>query len=276
MISPVPPVSLASARALCAALLCMGVSSVMAQTPSPRQATVSAAAPIPAPSPAAVTPSPTVVAPSLMVNNLFDKDRKVWPDRVPPPPPPAPPPAPAQVTDEDMQVYGVVITNQSKQATIKVGKRFAHLAPVGRSFANVTEGQSLGEFTLAAVRADHVVLYAPGGEQRLYFTRKTDRAAGFAGAVAAATPPVQGATTPTPDTAAAAQQPGTAMATGTAPSANGVAQQANPGDGGGQAAPAASPFNLRNSLATALEAARNNSPRQDAPPGNAPANPFQK
>ncbi|TXH37417.1 MAG: hypothetical protein E6Q94_02390 [Burkholderiaceae bacterium] len=222
----------------------------------------------------------------MMVTNLFDKERKVWPDRIPPPPPPAPPPAPAQVTDDDLQVYGVVITPQSKQATVRVGKRFAHLAPAGRSFANVTEGQPLGEFTLAAIHPDHLVLFAPGGEQRLYFTRKTDRAAGLATASAPTATPVQGATASAPDAAAATNgspapvqgnQPSATMPTGAASGTQGAPQQVSSGADSNNPAPAsASPFNLRNSLAAAIEAARNNAPRTPPPPGNAQANPFQK
>ena len=188
-----------------------------------------------------------------------------------------------------MQLYGVVITSQGKRATVKVGQRFANLATAGRSFANLTEGQVVGEFTLAAIHPDHLVLRATGGEQRVYFTRKTDRMASPATQVTAAPvqAPVQEASnSPAADTSAAtaaaaavqtpatlqtqAAQPANAMAP--AP-ANNVAQQPSQGD----ASSAATPFNLRNSLAAALEAARNNRPGQSATGGtNTQANPFQK
>lgn len=232
----------------------------------------------------AATQRPAALAPSLVATNPFDKDRQVWPDRIPPPPPPAPPPAPTTVTDQDMQVYGVIITGESRRATVKVGKRFAHLASSGRPFANVTEGQTLGEFILSAVRPDHLVLFAPGGEQRLYFTPKTDRAASPAALVAAAPPPVQGATNPQADAAGASGaapaapaqgvQPAATPAAGM-PAANGVQQQSQ----GAAPAPAgaAQPFNLRNSLAAALETARNNTPQQGSSSGNSVgSNPFQK
>jgi len=242
---------------------------------------------------AALPAPPALVAPSFQFTNLFDKDRKVWPDRVPPPAPPPPPPAPAAVTEQDMQLYGVVITNEKKRATVRVGQRFAHLAPAGRSFANLVEGQSLGDFTLSAIYPDHLVLLAQGGEQRLYFTRKTDRGAHPIAQVAAVPPPVQDVThNPTPEATganmgapamaqAAAQAQGlaptTSSATGTIPVASGTAaHQAGQND---TSSGTAAPFNLRNSLATALEAARNNQPR---PPGgasgttNVPFNPFQK
>ena len=235
----------------------------------------------PAPAPAAlpVAPAISAAAPSLLMTNLFDKNRQVWPDRIPPPPPPAPPPAPAAITDEDLQVYGVVITPEAKRATVRVGQRFSSLASPGRFFAVVTEGQALGEFTLTAIHVDHLALSAPGGEQRLYFTRKTDR--GAAAAVAAAAP-VQGPTNPSPEVAAngvgapsRAGQPKPEVGGGVAASNNGA--QLGPQNDGNAVTPAApAPFNLRNSLAATLEAARNNAQREGAPANNSQANPFQK
>ena len=276
------PLSPTRYRILGIGLLCLGVGSVGAQAVGV-QSTVPAPVSAPVPAPQVTTPPPAVVAPSMMVTNLFDQERKVWPDRIPPPPPPAPPPTPAKVTDDDMQVYGVVITNQSRQATVRVGRRFANLAPAGRSFANVVEGQSLGEFTLAAIRPDHLVLSASGGEQRLYFTRKTDRSAGIAAAAA----PVQGATAQSPESNVAvngtpspvpvlATPPGVTAATAAAAAAQGVTQLPNGGDGGNAAPAAATPFNLRNSLAAAIEAARNYPPRPETAPVNNQATPFQK
>ena len=243
-------------------------------------------APAPAPTVQAMTavPRPAMAAPSLVATNPFDKDRQVWPDRIPPPPPPPPPPVPPAVTDQDMQIYGVIITSEGKRATVKVGKRFAHLASSGRPFANLTEGQTLGEFTLSAIRPDHLVLFAPGGEQRLYFTPRTDRAASPAALVAAAPPPpVQGATNPQVEAASGAPAGApsatpahdpAAPAGGATPAANGVQYQ---GQGAAPAAAPAQPFNLRNSLAAALEASRNGAPRQGtSSSGNAGANPFQK
>lgn len=242
-------------------------------------------APTPATQSTAAAQRQAVVAPSLAATNPFDKERQVWPDRTPPPPPPVPPPAPPAVTDQDMQVYGVIITGESRRATVKVGKRFAHLATSGRPFANVTEGQTLGEFILSAVRPDHLVLFAPGGEQRLYFTPKADRATNPTALVAAAPPPVQGATNPQTDAAGGSSasptlaqgvQPAVAPTTGT-PAANGVQQQTQGAAPPAAPAGVAQPFNLRNSLAAALEAARNNAPQQGSSSGSSSgSNPFQK
>ena len=219
---------------------------------------------------------PSIAPLSLDTANPFDKDRQVWADRVPPPPPPARPPAPPEVTDQDMQVYGIIIVGESKRATVKVGKRFAHLSSSGRPFANLTEGQTLGEFILSAVRPDHLVLFAPGGEQRLYFTPKSDRAAG-PGQLATAPPPVQGATGAPPEPAGQGGQPPAApLGGGSAPPApSGVPQ----GQGAAPAAapaPAAQPFNLRNSLAAALEAARNGAQQSGSSGSGTASNPFQK
>ena len=276
-------VSLASARGFRAAILLMpgciaaglipGLSAAQNAQPGPLAAT-------PLTQAVAATQRQAVVAPSLAATNPFDKERQVWPDRIPPPPPPAPPPAPPAVTDQDMQVYGVIITGESRRATVKVGKRFAHLATSGRPFANVTEGQTLGEFILSSVRPDHLVLFAPGGEQRLYFTPKTDRTASPTALIAAAPTPVQGATNPQADAAGASGaapapaqgvQPAAAPVTGT-PAANGVQQGTAPTPAPAPVG-AANPFNLRNSLAAAMEAARNNASQQGSSPGS---NPFQK
>lgn len=198
--------------------------------------------------------------------NPFDPQRAMWPDRVPPPPPPPAPPPPATVTDQDLQLYGVTIVGNSRLATVKVGKRFGALAPEGRAFATVAEGQALGEFTLAQVQPNQIVLKAPGGQQTIGFTKKADRSAASSGATAPA--PVQTATeavsTPqegapqggTPATAPAGSVPAAPMP---APVVGAGSLQVNRGaDTGSNAAspatPAASP--MGGSLAEALSAAR--------------------
>ena len=114
---------------------------------------------------------------SLETTNGFDPQRKMWPDKVPPPPPPAPPPLPPFVTDQDLQLYGVVIVGQTKRATIKVGTRFSQIDTAGRSFVSVSEGQALGEWVLAEIHPTHLVLSSPGGQQTVNFNKKTDRVA---------------------------------------------------------------------------------------------------
>lgn len=253
---------------------------VVAQAPqanpvSPRS---SAAAPGAAGAPAAA-PAPLAAAAPPAFNagaaNPFDAQRKAWPDRIPPVPPPPPPPPPAVVTDQDLQLYGVVIVGSVKMANVRLGPRFASAAVEGRAFSSLREGQALGEFTLAQIHPTHVVLSAPGGQQSIYFTKKTDRASSPAPAavpVAQNQAPVQGAT-PTvqaADTAQAAAAPGGAPgAASQAPpqQAAAAATQANP--------PAANSPNTANtvfnSLSEALSAARNNANMQQ----NQGANPFQ-
>lgn len=251
------------------ALLCCPWSS-MAQLGSTPVAPVSGAStPIPSGPPAPAPSAPqALVAPSLQITNLFDKERKVWPDRVPPPPPPAPPPAPATVTDQDMQLYGVVIAGAVKRATVKVGKRFAGLAPEGRPFASLQEGQSLGEFTLAQIHSTHIVLQAPGGQQPVYFTKKTDR--GGAAPAVAAVAPVQGASTTPGDSSPPANGQATPVAnaettqspagpSATAAGAINAAPGAAPVAASNSSTPATpAEVNIPNSLAAALAAARAN------------------
>jgi len=181
--------------------------------------------------PAIAAPSPTAQATALSSlqvplsmesSNPFDAQRKVWPDRVPPPPPPARPPPPTPVTDQDMQLYGVVIVGAVKRATVKVGSRFASLAVDGKAFATLTEGQSAGEFTVSQIQPTHIVLNAPGGLQSIYFTKKTDRSAGPGGVTAPA--PVQAATAHTPTTPDMPTQTASEGGTGAAPTATATAQ----------------------------------------------------
>lgn len=165
-------------------------------------------APAPSMSPTGGTQAVTVVpAPALVIslpphaaqlaqlrgNNPFDPDRRLWPDRIPPPPPPPPPPAPSPISEDDMQLYGVTIVGERRLATVKVGSRFAQLAPAGRSFVTLGEGQAAGEFVVRQVAADRLVLEAAGGRQVLQFTRKSDRGAGGAALASTVPPPVQAA-----------------------------------------------------------------------------------
>lgn len=261
----------------------------MAQSVSAPVAAASAASSPQSSAAPGATPQ-ALVPPSLQITNLFDKERKVWPDRVPPPPPPPPPPAPAAVTDQDMQLYGVVIAGSVKRATVKVGKRFASAAPEGRAFASLQEGQPLGEFTLAQIHPTHIVLQASGGQQSVYFTKKTDR--GSAASTMAAAP-VQGASTapgesPPPATgqaspvanAEAAPAPAvastqTAGAVNPPPTASSVGSPnaANPATAGGPGTPAE--INIPNSLAAALAAARANASKGNAAPSGF-QNPFMQ
>ena len=123
-----------------------------------------------------LTPPPYLQ--SLESANEFDRQRKLWPDKVPLPPPPPPPPPPTPLTDQDVQLYGVVIVGQTKRATIKYGPRFASLNTSGKPFVTISEGQVIGEYTLTGIKPTHLVLTALGGQQQLSFNKKMDRNAG--------------------------------------------------------------------------------------------------
>ncbi|MES2609826.1 MAG: hypothetical protein V4679_06265 [Pseudomonadota bacterium] len=182
------------------------------------------------------------------------------------------------VTDQDLQLYGVVIAGSVKMANVRLGPRFAGAATEGRPFSTFREGQALGEFTLAQVHPTHVVLSAPGGQQSIYFTKKTDRAAGpgAPAPVAQSQPPVQGATPVVQAPGADPANAQSAAAAVTPPPGTNVAQAAQQQ---AAAAPAAAPAanspnaanTVFNSLSEALNAARNNANMQQ----NQGANPFQ-
>ncbi len=125
--------------------------------------------------PAPITPPAYTSA--LEESNIFDSQRKMWPDKRPPIAPPPPPPPPPAVTDKDLQLYGVVIVGQMKRATVRLGSRYVVLDTQGRGFVTMSEGQSLGDWVLSEIHPTHLVLGSPGGKQTVMFNKKTDRVA---------------------------------------------------------------------------------------------------
>lgn len=112
----------------------------------------------------------------LATSNPFDPQRKPWPDAVPVVPPPPPPPVPAPVTEADLQIYGVVV-GDTRKAILKLGPRFAGVPARANGFVTLDQGASVGEFVLARVDPDQVLLQAPGGQQWVRFNTKKDRVA---------------------------------------------------------------------------------------------------
>lgn len=113
----------------------------------------------------------------LATSNPFDPQRKPWPDAVPVVPPPPPPPVPAPVTEADLQIYGVVVVGDTRKAILKLGPRFASVPARANGFVTLDQGASVGEFVLARVEPDQVLLQAPGGQQWVRFNTKKDRVA---------------------------------------------------------------------------------------------------
>ena len=181
-------------------------------------------------------------------SNVFDPARATWPDRVPLPAPPPPPPPPPPVTDDDLQLYGVMIVGSEKKAMVRLGKRFAAANPASKAFVTLSEGQSLGEFTLAQVLPNRVVLASGPHQQNILFSKKTDRPA-----PGAAAPVVQGPSQPGPDGAqVAAARPTTLPAP--------VAAQAAPGS-----SPQVAPAVVQPSVNTNVDTS---AVLQNAPPGS--------
>lgn len=219
------------------------------------------------------------LAPSLAISNVFDSERKAWPDRIPPPPPAPPPPAPAPVTDGDLQLYGVVLAGTVKRATVKTGPRFADAGTNPRGFVALSEGQQLGEFTVAAILPTHIVLAAPGGRQSVYFTKKTDRVAAAATPVAGPAPvqapsdhPPRDSGGPTSTSPTAAPLPPPGAPAGAAPTRNISASPSAAANSGPTQTAAAPPVNIQNSLAAAIAAAQANPANR--PTTNEILNPF--
>ena len=111
-------------------------------------------------------PDSTVIA----EKNPFDRERRAWPDIVPPPPPPAP------ISTEDIQLYGVVIAGNVKRAVVKVGGNLKHLASSnGRAYLTVSEGQALGSYIVSEIQSHQVLLSSGATRQAVVFGKKTDR-----------------------------------------------------------------------------------------------------
>jgi hypothetical protein len=76
-----------------------------------------------------------------------------------------------------LEIYGVVSVGQVQKALLKLGKRFANV-PVGPTgLASVSVGTAIGEFILAKVEPDQILLQAPGGQQWVRFSIKKERTA---------------------------------------------------------------------------------------------------
>jgi hypothetical protein len=174
------------------------------------------------------------------------------------------------VTDEDLEIYGVVSVGHVQKALLKLGKRFASV-PVGPTgVASVTVGARVGEFVLSKIEPDQILLQAPGGQQWVRFSIKKERtnkaaqnstpntgfapppsAAGggqpittpfpagafpggaFPGQAGGAAPPEAQAATSTPPAPAAAGQPMNNAAPGSLAAAIAAAQAAQAASGSG-------------------------------------------
>ena len=248
-------------------VLLVFVSAAVAQN-SPNSVAIAAkdakSVPTNAPTPSS-TPSilPVPSLGGLAQSNPFDPDRKLWRAKVPLPPPP---PVPALVTEDDLSIYGNVMAGGVQKVILKPGKRFESV-PIGPTgMASVYVGSQLGEFVLAQVMPDQILLSAPGGQQWVRIGRKNDRSGTNA---AARNPTMQ-------SLAGAASAETTPSAP--APQANPFAQLAGEGNpvpasglGGGLALLTASP---PGSLAAAIAAAQAKQASQPSPA--APMiNPFE-
>lgn len=259
-------------------------------SPSGAASTKPGLTPVPAAAPSA-PPAPVAAAlQALETQNPFDPQRKLWPDRVPPPPPPPAPPAPAAISDQDLQLYGVVIVGNVKRATVKLGPRFTPQGqPQARAFMSLTEGQALGEFSIAEIQPTHIVLTAQGSRQQVYFSKKSDRGTASASASLPPPPVIQTATPVEPVVAppgtAPTQNPGFAQNNGgnaaMPPAAFAPPVAADSSGNNAQGISGAAPTTLApgvpapaGSLAAAIAAAQARSANQGGTNTTPPANPF--
>ena len=107
--------------------------------------------------------------------NLFDPQRKPWGELEPRAAPVATP------SPEEIQVLGVVLVGGLKRAIVKLGGRmrqFAPGAPGGRGNAVLSEGQSVGGYTLETVEPNQVVFASGSNRFTIRITRSAQRDAG--------------------------------------------------------------------------------------------------
>jgi len=126
---------------------------------------------------------------AIAEQNLFDPQRKPWPE-------PAAASAVTPFGPEDIQVQGVVVIGGVKRAIVKFGGRLRQIAPggaAGRLTAVLSEGQSLGGYTLESIEARQLVFASGGNRLAVAFTRNAPREMSPASQVL---PVIQSATLP--------------------------------------------------------------------------------
>lgn len=215
----------------------------------------------------------------LLKTNPFDDQRKLWPDRTPLPPPP---PVPAAITDQDLEVVGVLMAGVQK-AWVKPGKRFQAVPTAANGMAALQLGAQVGEFVLAQIQPDQVLLRAPGGEQWLRVSAASRRAAtsvAMAPSNAAVSAPLVAAVAPVAPppvfVQAAPVNVGSGPASGGMPpimNVGGVAPSAIESPAADPAAAAAAAQAPAGSLAAAIAAVRSSAPAGGG--SAAPVNPFE-
>lgn len=192
--------------------------------------------------PGLFTLPPAAAAPDygvLSTQNIFDPQRKPWPDGV------APPSTAAPFGPEDLQVQGTAIVGGVKRALVRLGGRLRQSASAtGRPTMLLGEGQTIGGYVLESIEPQQLVFASGGNRFTIAINRTMPREPALA---AAPLPPViQGATVagaPSPAPPQAPVSPFAAAAaagpmTGAAAPSMGAAPLQSPF----AAAPAAQPF----------------------------------
>lgn len=109
---------------------------------------------------------------AIAEQNLFDPQRKPWPE------PGQQTGAAPVIGPEDIQVHGVVIVGKVKRAIMRLGGRLRQLvtgSQAGRGIVIVSEGQSLGGYTLQSVEPRQVVIVSGDARFVIPVTRNLQR-----------------------------------------------------------------------------------------------------
>ncbi|MCL2830588.1 MAG: hypothetical protein FWD77_07635 [Betaproteobacteria bacterium] len=182
---------------LCCALSCaMPAQAAVPAKPGVPEPAPAAAAPAAATSPAAAHPEQPDYNP-IHEKNIFDPERKPWVEKPAEKTPAAPP-----ISATEVQLYGVILVGNVKKALVKLDGRLKTAVPSTRPFVSLSEGQKVGEYTLAEIHPKELVFSAGDGRYRVAFNKKTDRPA-----PQAAPSVIQGPSAGTPDAPAAASAP---------------------------------------------------------------------
>lgn len=124
---------------------------------------------------APVQPGQAAADPNLIPQrNVFDPKRTPWTVPVPPPPPVPEPPPPPPISEADVMIQGVIVTDTMRKAIVALSSKF--LTPFqtspdksSRPYRIVTVGDVLGGYRIVSIDPKEVVFEQAGARSTLPF-----------------------------------------------------------------------------------------------------------
>lgn len=139
---------------------------------APAASSVAPSAAIPAPVAATASKGVKPNYNAIYEQNIFDPQRKQWEEKkeVPPPLPP--------LSSEDVQIYGVMAVGSYKRAIVKLGGKLKSMMPTdpkARPYVTLSEGQSLGGYTLSEIGPQRLIFTVGDTRYAVAINKKEDR-----------------------------------------------------------------------------------------------------